>query len=437
MVGKCNHTNSCIFSETNIIQSMKILIFLCGLLLPGACLVSQDSLFNAHVLDHTYHFDIVDNKFVGPGTEILNQAYNEHQYVMLGEYHMSPLISKFTAASIPLLDKAGFEHVAFEVGPYGLEKFLDALKGQADIHKALTNFHTQYGYHSSDGYYETMIPFFDFYEDGDFLKMILDKEWQIYGVDQEYQNGTTMLLDLMFEKMSQSDQQRLNKMHLMAKDTVSLYNQLAAEISSYPERGILNSQFLKEYFEELSRLPENQKVVGGIMKSMEIYGLAYIHRKWYDSFITRLSHFKQNLNEQMKLNNFDRTKDKMFIKIGGLHAYKGTSAYECFDLGNTIHELAEMNGSKSLHMHFSSRYYQEEGEYFDEGTNVNDPLYDLTKLGKKDQWTIIDLRPFRAKMLFYPQQYKVNPRLRREIVSYDFFIITKEDYEGKPYVKGK
>lgn len=400
-------------------------------------LFGQDSLFNAHVINHTYYFDIVDNKFVGEGSEILKQLYNEHQYVMLGEYHMSPLISKFTAATIPLLDKAGFEHVAFEVGPHGLEKFLSSIKEHDNLDSALVKFHKQYGYYSSDGYYETMIPFFDFYEDGAFLQMILERNWHIYGIDQEYQNSTTMLLDLMYDRMPNSDQKRLSSSHTMAKDTVQLFNKLAAETSQYPEKGILNSRFLNDYFNELSKLSENKAVVAGILKSMEIYGLSYIHRKWYDSFITRLSLFKENLNQQMKLNDFDHSKDKMFIKIGGLHAYKGTSDYECFDIGNTIHELAEINGNKSLHLHFSSRYYVEEGKSYDDAENLKDPLHDLTKLGKKDQWTLIDLRPFRAKMIFYPQQYKVNPKLRREIISYDFFIITKEDYEGRPYVKGK
>ncbi len=96
-----------------------------------------------------------------------------------------------------------------------------------------------------------------------------------------------------------------------------------------------------------------------------------------------------------------------------------------------MHELAEINGNKSLTIGVVRRFYKKDGEVKDlikSSDGFTKRYYEVAQLGKEKEWILIDLRPFIKK--FYYGSYDISNNLYKMFARYDMIIIPKADEDA-------
>ncbi len=412
---------------------MKKSLWIAFILIVCQTIFAQDSTFLKLAKQNTFQFEIAGDKMQGSGADFLLKEYAQSQFVILGEYHDSPQISKFTKSTIYSLDSLGFGTMALEVGKHGLEYLLDYVYQTDSLKsaKGISSFHKEFGYYDVDDYRFPALPFFDHKEDAAFLDALLDRKWNIIGLDQEYVDGMVPLMHALYNNMDSLTQLGWAKHHGTLVDSIKSYQLQTLNSGFQYFKTLTEDKNYIAFMEVASGFEKNVAIIQDIEKSIDIYTLARPRGLYYTAFSTRLKHFKENLRREWKKINFDLHSDKMLLKFGSLHGAKGTSAYDCQDMGSTLSEMADFNGTQSLHLFITSRFYEEDGELTDYALDKKSPFRDLVALGDKDKWTVIDLRVFRERGLFYPMAYNMSKEIKQLIISYDLMLVPPMDYEGK------
>lgn len=403
------------------------------LLLPNLMAYSQDSTFIKLMMNNTYEFDIENGKLIGEGADFLKEEFKQSQYILLGEYHDSPQVSNFTWATIRTIDDYGFKTIGLEVGANAIQNLIEGIgtNSKNNAYQRLSVYHNKYSFLDEDNERYTTIPFLDFMEDANFLNELVQKKWNIMGLDQEYMHGLVPAIDILYDNLSDPQKQTYKDLKTVVQDSVRSYDiQSINGISNLFEKLSKDSMFHK-FMRVASQNDKNKNYINEIYASIEIYSLAMLDHKYYQAYIERLKYFKKALNKQMIQHGFDLKNDKMLLKYGGLHTAKGTSKAFSFDIGNTLNELAEFHQNKSLHIYFKSRFHKSDEEIEDKAKNEKNKYYELIKLGKKEKWVAIDLRKARDKSLFYPFIYNLNDDYKQLILNQDILIIPSMDYDGE------
>ncbi|WP_299524032.1 hypothetical protein [Winogradskyella sp.] len=377
----------------------------------------------------TYTFDVVDGKLTGYGKAFLENEMAKAQFTMIGEYHGSKRISEFTNAIIPVLDRLGYKTMALEVGPVTGQQ-LNTLEGTTE--EEIRKLHEKYLTKDSDGYINTPFPFFDYKEDAEFLQTVKDKSWNLFGIDQEFYDGYVMLIDKMFENLPKDIKAQHLDLYSEVKSSLQKFYKDDQEDKQNLHVSLSNSELFKDFLQKMSIEPKNLEVVDALKQSSAIY-LLYNNRKWYENNATRIKYMKSQLRKGLIDLNFDLSKDKLLIKMGGYHLSKGFSPLSIYEVGNTLNEVAEYHGNTALNIGFMSRY-SKEGDVITDNYNSENRYFkarkDLLQMGKKDQWVVIDLRPMIKGHFYYPKKFNLNPQLAELVQRYDLLIIPKMEVEG-------
>lgn len=404
--------------------------------IPG---FSQDTIGVEDLSPYTYYFKLDNKGLSGEGVSFLETAAQENHIIILGEYHGSKRISEFTSAFIPVLDQHGFDYFGLEVGPGASEILAEITTKPEAVVEALKAFNAQYEYHSDNRAY-TPIPFFSHIVDAAFLVPAAERDWKLIGLDQEFKFGYIPLLDRAFNKLSEPQKSALKQKFKTGIDTLDYFYQQELTYYLTKDKSIKRFAFnakesasFNTFLDELAATnPQNKKTVEDIRTSIDIYWYNSLRKYWLSNAL-RTNNFVANLRKGLQAHQFDFGKDKLLVKIGGLHAARGKNNYSMYDVGNTLGELARFYGNRSLHIEVMSRFYQEkDGTVIDE-LEQQDTWYtknfsDLFQMGKKDQWTIIDLRPLKDS-LYYQRDFIVNDRIKEYFDRYDVIMITPMDEE--------
>lgn len=97
--------------------------------------------------------------------------------------------------------------------------------------------------------------------------------------------------------------------------------------------------------------------------------------------------------------------------------------YDQFDIGNLASELAEMNGSKSVHFALQGLKGSSQGPFgpaqtFDVTSEMNKIIYEAIKpLLGSDEWIVIDMRPLRSKL-----PSSILNTIHKQVYGYDFWV---------------
>ncbi len=395
-------------------------------------LKAQDSLSTKNLTPISYTFDVVDGQLTGKGADFLRKETAAAQYTMLGEYHGSKRISGFTAALIPELDKAGYKTMALEVGP-NTGKVLNNLPADANqVVKELRQINQKYLI-KEDDYYETCIPFFDKVEDALFLGAAKERGWNVMGIDQEYFYSFIFLADEMYNNLSAKDRKKSLDSYQKAIESLKQYYQADSNGDEDFSTAVKQSKTIAGFLNAMSVSNDNETLINDFNASINIYNLNST-RRWYENNGTRIRYMKEQLNNGLTENNFDLTKDKLLIKMGGYHMSKGFSPLALYEVGNTLNELAEFNGNNAISIGFINRFFLEKDSLSDAVESENKYYKNLRPfyaMGQKDSWVIIDLRPIRAGHYYHPVKYKINKREAEMIQRFDFLIIAPTDQEGE------
>ncbi|HCA58459.1 MAG TPA: hypothetical protein DEP46_10785, partial [Blastocatellia bacterium] len=122
------------------------------------------------------------------------------------------------------------------------------------------------------------------------------------------------------------------------------------------------------------------------------------------------------------------------LKMGSVHTGRGFSPLSLFEIGNTLSEIAEFNGSSSLHISFGTRFYMDGGQEIDALQDKAGFLYrfgSLTQMAERDRWTVIDLRPLR-EAVFYHRRFKIDDVVIELFENHDLLIIPKLETDPTP-----
>lgn len=410
--------------------SIVFLLFACSKFTPAQ---EKPSLSEKDLAKNTHYFGIVKDTLVGEGADFLLAEMKKHQYVLLGEYHGSFQISTFTKAVIPLLDDAGFRNFGLEVGPVSADILSELSKDPSQTISKLNIFNSQF-YQYADNRTYTAIPFFGSVEDAAFLAEAAKRKWNLIGLDQEFVYSYLPLLQRMYNNLEPEKRKKCTELYRGAVNAVTT----AYSIDSSGGKGcfetIAESTGFRKFLDEVSvQNTPNQKIADAIRTTTDIY-MKSAQRKYLEQNSNRVQYMKQNLAAAFAKNKFDLRKDKMLLKMGAVHTGRGFSPLSLFEIGNTLSELAEFNGNKSLHIGFNARFYVDSLKEIDElrdTTGFGYRFKALFQMAKKDKWTIIDLRPLRYNV-FYSRSYKLDEVVLEIFKNHDLYILPPLDIDPAP-----
>lgn len=412
---------------------MRIITTLLILMFCSHVSIAQDTLSLKDVEANLYRFEIQNGMLIGDGADFLKSEFAKHHMVLLGEYHGSKAISDFTSAIIPELNKNNFKNFGLEVGPV-MGEVLNSLTA-SELPSRIKEYNQKYAI-PDDGDIYTPIPFFENIEDANFLQLAKQNEWNVFGIDQEFYDSYVMLFDLMYENLSTAEQAEGKAVFTEARDSLNAFYLRELINGDYYLSLIRESEIVAECIKLFAKTEHNHSIIEAFENSFSIYQ-KLDNNQFYENYESRVAYMKSQLAQHLSVSNYDFKNDKLLMKMGALHLSKGISPYAQNEVGNTLHELAEYNGVSALGIEFGSRFYFSDGEIQDELDLDDDYVKEYSqfkKFGHKTQWTILDLRPMRKAVHWYPQPLlkKVNQSLQELINNYDILIITPATEDPSP-----
>jgi hypothetical protein len=390
-------------------------MLLVGFQLSGDSLSHEKEKINESLIsEHVTYFDIHDLRF--ENAEPLTQVLDSAHFVALGELHNRTRLGELTQAMLLYFEPLGYNSFALETGPYSADK----LKKLIQIgEQSVTGFYDSYSSNLFDIY---PIPFFTGETDLGVLKTADSLEYDFWGIDQEFAFSYSYLID---ELISLSGEK------VTAKQ-VSLGEELNSKLFWWNRRSVVFSSFnmncllkedpdLNRYLNsfEKSSDAEIHRIIKAFRATLEIYCMA---EQGKGSSRVRINYFKHNFDENYRSALKNKDEVKVFLKIGSFHAGRHKSPLGIYDIGNFIHNLADSLSQQSVHIRYLNRFYKGEDMYGREGWESSG---NFISFGRKDKWTLIDLRPLRSAI--EDGRVEGSPFEEREIRNYDFIVVPPED----------
>ena len=379
-----------------------------------------DTLDVSMIRNFTSYFSLEGPNFVGADS-LVRQA-KEAQFVALGEIHNSRRLSEFTSALMHLLEPEGYQNLIVETGPYSAEK-LESLIASKEGKEAVSVFYDRY---SSKLFQYYVIPFFTGKGDLEMLQTTHELGYNLIGIDQEYAFSTIFLSE---ELKSRSDEPLTDEQLGYLDDITSKlpwWYRRSQVFSSFDlSCSIKNYEPFKKYvasFTDPNRI--QKKIIDALMVSLDIYCLNE-SGKWSEGNQKRINYFKSNFDAfyERASNNDTGQLPKAIVKMGSYHSGRYKSPNGIYDIGNHVAELTDSLGTKSLHLRFLNRYFEDGRDVMGE-KNWSASTRFIT-VGERNRWALIDTRELRKQML---EKKLVGSRFEmREIINYDYILIMPED----------
>jgi hypothetical protein len=369
---------------------MKKIFFVCLLSATYTSVISQDTLTVELISKYTYDIQHIDGKLSGPGWDSLKQAIAESQFVLLGENHASPELSKLVATMLAEIEPLGFNHFILETGPVASKKIAELYhKDQSTFSKNIRDFLTAFKLDSDSPPTE----FIKMKADVTMYKSAIENGFKLQGIDKEYFSSYRYLFERL-EKYCKTD--ALKTRLRAAQRQLKSYDSLELADKKFKRCTAIKNDVIIKAFMETSDLDADAKlIVNEINNSLLIYSL-YETGHYFESEETRTKLIKKNFGRYYKEQLKSQKSFKAFIKYGNMHTGRGENHNGILDIGNAISELANLNGTKSLHIEGMRRYrYDAGGNVMDFLTNGYEVYPNCMAMVSKTEWRVIDLRPLR------------------------------------------
>lgn len=371
------------------------------------------------VKQHSISFNLNDKD--SKGYQFLESLVANNDYMVIGEYHFSENIQLLSTELCDIGSKYGYTDFICESGRYSMQFLNKIINDNNNIQEALTAYFKPNKFVSrSGGESEVFNPiaFLTTKQEVQLLNKIKEKNYTLHGIDQEFMFSAKMFVnELAKRKNTPADKIAEVYQHLdsLEKRTVeSGFNYC---------RNLLADSLIVNYLS--SHQTDNWNNIFKTWK--ESMGIYFGRRR----NMRRVSLMRQNFIEQISP-RFEANSDLKFImKLGAFHTPRGIADLGLYDIGDLVAETAKQFHKRAIHIRCRSRYSLEENEIYDscsEEANADDNLFE--KLGKKDRWVIIDLRPLKASYLrneISIPETLVNSDIKSTIENNDILIITPLD----------
>ncbi len=134
---------------------------------------------------------------------------------------------------------------------------------------------------------------------------------------------------------------------------------------------------------------------------------------------------KKNFNSYIE--NSPEENPKVFLKLGGIHLTHGRSTFGVDDMGKFLTEKANSDGKSFLSIRHLITYRNGKSNIGKSGWKSTSLFLEI---GRKGQWTAVDLRPF--KKMLENGDINVSESIEFELNSYDLLLISPNDQYPKP-----
>lgn len=371
-----------------------------------------------------YRLTVDRGAFAGDGADVLASAVAQARYLLIGEDHLTREIPLFTSAMCRLAAPAGLAGMALEVSPDEAE-FVASRLGQPDLWDqtiALTR------------KYPASIAFLESKQENDLIERCAqlsgNPSFHVWGLDQAFLGSANWLIDKMLAAHPgpQATAQLEHLKKVAGQDAAQ-----ALTSGAYDPLFLLNPSSRQELQAAAPAIaqdggPEVQRIFRELQSSQAIYSA------WAsgDGNYQRARLLKQNFKMAVESLSPAARDQKIIVKFGDWHLYKGFNPLHHLDLGDYIAEYADINDEKSLHICVlgAQGTHRTIGKYAQPSTTekftmVDEPMYHWMAPATADQfpdaWTLYDLRKLR-----FQRPQGIDPGLARLIEGYDFLVIVPE-----------
>ena len=366
---------------------------------------------------------IENGKFTGSAAPVLQTAIAQAKYVAIGEDHITAEIPQFASAVCDAMAPLGLAAMAIEVSPRAAA-FVTSTFGKPDRLARMAALMEKY---------PDAVAFQNVKQENDLADHCASaagaQKFHLWGLDQEFAGSAGWLLDEILEThpgpQATAAIQRLKEEE--RQDAIS------AEAND-PSKLFMLSVSTKELDAAAALLRSEGNLKANIdfhelTNSRQIYLLNQQGSPESNSVRARL--LKENLRDDIEASKLSPSA-KVLLKFGDWHLYKGFNPLQQRDLGNYVAELADGEGSTSLHIcvlgakgtHFSYGGYKKPGNLtpfvMDEDSDYK-WMTPLIKNQVASGWTLYDLRKLRFQGLG-----STDVNLTRLIYGYDLLVVIPE-----------
>lgn len=395
--------------------------------------MGQDSLSLQSLKPITYHFDITHEQLVGAGADFLKKEIAKAQFTLLGDYPESKSSSEFTAALLPLLDRAEYKTMALGIGVPSA-RILDSITREpTTVVAKLYNWNNTYAFLENE---KTILPMPDMKSvaDAQFVQKAGALEWNIIGFGNESWNNLPWLIDQLYEKLPQELQEKQRSLYEDCKSRLKkLYAKRNGDLLLFAE-AVANSKSIQNFLKGVSeKSTENSAIVAAFHNSIKNCRF-YARKQFFEKNKWRVDEEKRLLRQELERVDFDIHQDKLLVKWDMNFLSRGFQPYAFYGVGNTLSEIAEYNGSTSLHIGIVPRYQLKNGEVQDlmnEENTMTHRFASLMQAAKKDEWTVIDLRKMIQHSHYTPLKYLLDEPIQDLIKRYDLIVIPAVEKEAR------
>lgn len=398
-------------------------------------LLAQDTLTAASLRHHAHSFVIENNEIKGSALSVWQELIQQSHFLLLGEKHQSSQLGYLTAALLPDLAKAGYGHFALEVGPNAAERLEDLATPPANTFQQMQDFTNQY---ANKLFFKMPIYFFHGYEDALFLQKAMEHGFNLWGLDQELYFSVEFLLDDLLELAKNKPQaKQISKLHQQAVKRYKWFN-FKDDIGKKFQRNcsLLTDEKINAYFEVFTQEDEQaQKIITALRRSWQIY-CHYEEGQYDKNNQSRAVYMKENFDRAYETAKQSQAQPKFFAKMGDMHLTSGTTRLGVKDIGNHIFNVAKKEDLQAINIRHLRRFYKTKKKVIDyETSQIEWVKYwrPYISLGKKEEWILIDLRPFREALK--AGRLKTSKWVADDILHYDFILISPEDQSVTPIWK--
>jgi hypothetical protein len=385
----------------------------------------QLSVFEQKLREVRFDLRIDNGSFVGSAAPVLESAIAHAQYVVIGEDHITREIPQFTAAVCDVMAPQGLSAMAVEAGPQAAE-FVSSSFGKPDRLARMAALTHQY---------PESVAFLNVRQENDLAvhcaEVAHNPHFHLWGLDQEFLGSAGWLLDqILATHPGPTAAAALTRLKGEERQAAARTKE-----TGDPSKLFLFAASDSELRDVAALLQRDGNALANalfreLIESHEIYLKNTQGSPESNNQRARL--FKQNFKQDLEAAEGGTQRQKVLVKFGDWHMYKGFNPLHQRDLGNYIAELADGQGSPSLHICvLGAKGTHRMFAGYDRPTKLEkfvmdeDHDYRWLKPAIDNQlpnaWTLYDLRKLR-----FQQLGPVEPDLERLIYGYDLLIIVPE-----------
>jgi len=412
--------------KISVIAASSFVWLAAGLLAAQSARAKPTPTLEEELRDVRYGLHLEGGKFSGNGAPVLASTIADARYVLIGEDHLTREIPELADGICGLMGSAGPFTMVVEASPE-VATFVATSLGEPDGEKHMAELQRTY---------PDSVAFLNMRQEYELVQDCAASThgvgFQLWGLDQPFLGSAGWLLDQILAthpgpnatKVITALKEKEESDAVLAQQTgdplkLLLVSEDGAELVN--ARGVLQregSATARTLLEEL-------------IESRDIY-LKNLSGHAPESNEQRARMLKRRLSQKLQTVG---NAQKILIKFGDSHIYKGVNEIEQRDLGNYVAEVADAAGTTSLHIcvrgakgvHAGYGGYTRPLRHEQFMQIKDDPWMKPVIEGQVESgWTLYDLR----KLRFHKME-NVSADMQRMIDGYDLLVIIPELTPGE------